>query len=144
MSNRVVAVLTVAVGLAVSVVVAWGLWLGWTRRTYEVGEVVGLVVTLAVLVVAVSLLWLWIAPRLLWLPGVATVLAVTVGITGSTAAAWSSDTTGLWAVGAFMVFIGTLIGTSLVVLPFELVRQRRRRRLDRRSAAPLERGEPCP
>ncbi|MFU8872942.1 hypothetical protein [Micromonospora sp. SL4-19] len=113
--------------LAAATVGAWWAWLGWEtgytvdpetgERTgpYAVWQVAGCVLTLALLAAVGG--W-WLNP---WL----VVPVMTVAFT----AAWSvhaasTDATGLWAVGAVLVLIGTAAGTTVVSLASWLVHRR--------------------
>ena len=103
--------------LAMATVGAWWLWLGRdTRYTvdpetgsttgpYEPWQVVGCVLTLAVLA---ALAGTRLSP---WL--VAPVMTVAFTVAWSWQAA-STDDTGLWAVGAVLVLIGMAVGTTAV------------------------------
>ncbi|MET9299443.1 hypothetical protein ABZX66_08975 [Micromonospora aurantiaca] len=103
--------------LALATAGAWVAWLswesGWTvdpqtgdmSGPYAVWQVAAAVLTLGALA-AVAGWWLNI-----WL--VATVMTVAFTVPWAVHAA-STDDTGLWAVGAAMVAIGTTIGTTLV------------------------------
>ena len=114
-------------GLAASTVAAWWLWLGRdtgyqtdpvtgvTSGPYEAWQVVGCVLTLALLAIVGGLFlrpW-FVAPTM------------TVAFT----AAWSwaaaaTDDTGLWAVGAFLVFVGLAVGSAVVSGGTWLIRAR--------------------
>ncbi|MET7471453.1 hypothetical protein ACFYON_15975 [Micromonospora sp. NPDC005686] len=103
--------------LALATAGAWAAWLswesGWTvdpqtgdmSGPYAVWQVAAAVLTLGALA-AVGGWWLNI-----WL--VATVMTVAFTVPWAVHAA-STDDTGLWAVGAALVAIGTAIGTMLV------------------------------
>ncbi|ODB77591.1 MULTISPECIES: hypothetical protein [Micromonospora] len=103
--------------LALATAGAWVAWLswesGWTvdpqtgdmSGPYAVWQVAAAVLTLGALA-AVAGWWLNI-----WL--VATVMTVAFTVPWAVHAA-STDDTGLWAVGAALVAIGTTIGTTLV------------------------------
>lgn len=60
--------------------------------------------------------------------GVATVLAITGGLTAAVAVDWSDDDSGLWAVGAGLVFVGTLAVTVVVAGVVGSIRNSTRRR----------------
>ncbi|SCG61051.1 hypothetical protein [Micromonospora inositola] len=109
---------------------AWWAWLGWetgytvdpetgaTSGPYAPWQVVGCVLTLA-LIAAVGgwLLSPWVV-----------VPVMTVAFTVAWAAhAASTDDTGLWAVGAVLVLVGTAAGTSMVSAGAGLIRRRTRR-----------------
>lgn len=96
-------------------VAAWFAWLGWdttyqtdhatgaTSGPYEAWQVVGAVGTLACVAVLAS-------PRLSVLGGA---LALAVGFAAAwTASAAPGDESGLWAVGAVLVFLSTLAGAA--------------------------------
>ena len=108
---------TAGIVLAALTVLTWWLWLGqdttyqrnaqgqWSGP-YEAPQVIACALTLTVLA------------------GLATVLLsapVVIGVTAlSFTAAWSiyaaaRDSTGLWPIGAFAVFFGTLIGMTVAV-----------------------------
>jgi hypothetical protein len=114
--------------LAAVTVGVWWAWLGWetgyavnpetgaTSGPYAAWQVVGCVLTLA-LVAAVAG---WsLSP---WL--VAPVMTVAFSIAWTRHAA-STDDTGLWAVGAALVLVGTAVGTLVVSVGARLVRRRR-------------------
>ena len=119
--------------LAVAVVSAWWLFVGSDTTyqydangvasgPYEVPQVLGCVLVVAVLTFGAALL----------LPGWVVAAVVTVAIT----AAWSvhasaGDVTGLWAVGAVGVFLGTLVGSVVVAFLAEALRQGRLHRSHR-------------
>jgi hypothetical protein len=116
-----------AVLLAAATVVTWYAWLG--RDTgyqidangnptgpYTAAQVAACVLTLAVvLVIAV----------LLRVPPLVAAAAMTVAFTVAwTAQAAATDVTGLFGVGAVLVFAGMAVGTSVVALLARLVRRR--------------------
>lgn len=103
--------------VAASTLAAWWVWLGWDTRyefdpatqtyrgPYEVWQVAGCVLTL--IVIAAIAGWL-VRP-----------LAVTLAMTAVFTAAWtwraaSTDDSGLWAVGAVLVFAGMALGSAAV------------------------------
>lgn len=108
-----------ALGAALVVLTAscwWG-WMAWdhtyqtdpatgtTSGPYQAWQVIGCVVCLIILAVGATIrlsAWLVIA-----------IMSVTFTVAWSGTAA-SGDETGLWAVGAILVFIGMLAGTGLV------------------------------
>jgi hypothetical protein len=108
-----------AVLLAAATVAAWWLWLG--RDTgyqidadghqtgpYTTGQVAGCVLTLLVLLVSTVLAGV---------PALPAAAAMTAGFTAAwTAQAAATDETGLFLVGALLVFAGTAAGTALVAL----------------------------
>ena len=116
-----------AVALAAATVLTWYLWLGRDDEyqidangvasgPYTSGQVVGCVLTLMVLLVAAVLL------RVHWLVAAA---AMTIAFTAAwTAQAAATDETGLFGVGAIMVFVGSAIGTSVVAVVTHAVRRR--------------------
>lgn len=96
-------------------VAAWAGWLGWdqerdvhpdgsTTGPYEVGQVVGLVVSLLVPVV-------WGLVRRYF---VGVVAGVTGGLTVAASYDWSDDASGLYGVGVGMVMLGSLAVTSVL------------------------------
>lgn len=103
--------------LAAATVGAWWAWLGWesgytvdpetgaTSGPYAVWQVAAAVLTLIVIAAVGG--WFW-SP---WL--VAPVMTVTFTAVWAARAA-STDDSGLWAVGAAMVAIGTAIGATVV------------------------------
>ncbi|MFC0033540.1 hypothetical protein ACFFMM_28855 [Micromonospora chaiyaphumensis] len=103
--------------LAAATVGAWWAWLGWesgytvdpetgaTSGPYAAWQVAAAVLTLIVIAAVGG----WFASP--WL--VAPVLTVAFTATWAARAA-STDDTGLWAVGAAMVAVGTAIGATLV------------------------------
>jgi hypothetical protein len=112
-------------GVAVLTVAAWWLWLGWdtqyqtdpvtgaTSGPYEAWQVVGCVLSLAVIAVVGGLL---MRP---WL----VVLAMTGAFTVSWSwAAASTDDSGLWPVGAVLVVIGLGFGSAVVSFGARAVR----------------------
>ncbi|SBT45713.1 hypothetical protein [Micromonospora auratinigra] len=113
--------------VAAATVGAWFAWLSWdvgyrvdpetgaTSGPYAVWQVVGCVLTL-VLIAALGG-W-WLSP---WL--VVPVLAVAFTAAWSVHAA-STDSTGLWAVGAVLVLLGTAAGSLVVSLGAGWLRSR--------------------
>ncbi|MCO1594726.1 hypothetical protein M8C17_06055 [Micromonospora sp. RHAY321] len=108
-----------ALYLAVATVGVWLLWLGWdtgytvdpqtgsTSGPYAAWQVIGCVLSLVLLAaLAVRRLSPWL---------VAPVMTV-VFTTAWTWRAASSDDSGLWVVGAVLVFVGTAIGSTVVSL----------------------------
>ncbi|MFF5537380.1 hypothetical protein ACFY71_33785 [Streptomyces cinerochromogenes] len=94
---------------------AWAAWLGWdqhpdvqpdgsTTGPYEAWQVIGLVLTLLVPVC-------WTAYRR---HTASAVLGTTAGLTAAAFYDWSDDSSGLFAVGAALVMIGTLAATAAV------------------------------
>lgn len=108
-----------ALGAALAVLTAscwWG-WMAWdhtyqtdpetgtTSGPYQAWQVIGCVVCLIILAVLATMrlpAWLVIA-----------IMPVTFTVAWSATAA-SGDETGLWGVGAILVFLGMLAGTGLV------------------------------
>ncbi|MET7969025.1 hypothetical protein [Micromonospora sp. NPDC005305] len=114
--------------LAAATVGAWWAWLGWesgytvdpetgaTSGPYAVWQVAGAVLTLIVIAAVGG--W-FVSP---WV--VAPVM--TVAFTAAWAArAASTDDTGLWAVGAALVAVGSAIGATVVGGGVALLRRRR-------------------
>ncbi|SBT49283.1 hypothetical protein [Micromonospora narathiwatensis] len=113
--------------LAAATVGAWWAWLGWETGylvdpetgaisgPYSGWQVAGCVLTLALLAAVGG--W-WLSP---WL--VAPVMTVAFTVTWAAHAA-STDASGLWAVGAVLVLVGTAVGTTVVSLAARLVRRR--------------------
>lgn len=107
----------IAAAIAGATVAAWWLWLGWdtTYQTdpdtgvasgpYTAWQVAGCVLSLAVIAA--------LGGRLLGPLVVTPVMTVTLTAAWSARAA-SSDETGLWLVGAVLVFVATAAGTALV------------------------------
>ncbi|GAA4576464.1 hypothetical protein GCM10023176_47890 [Micromonospora coerulea] len=114
--------------LAAATVGTWWAWLGWdteytvdpetgaTTGPYAAWQVAGCVLTLALLAAVGG-----------WLLGPWVVVPVmTVAFTVAWAAhAASTDDTGLWAVGAVLVLVGTAAGTAVVSVGARLLRRRR-------------------
>jgi hypothetical protein len=108
-----------AVLLAAATVAAWWLWLGRDTGSqidanghqtgpYTTGQVAGCVLTLLVLLVSTVLAGV---------PALPAAAAMTAGFTAAwTAQAAATDETGLFLVGALLVFAGTAAGTALVAL----------------------------
>ena len=118
-----------AVALAGATVATWFAWLG-RDSTYQVdaaghesgpytaGQVAGCVLTLAVLLVAAVLLRV---------PAPVAAGAMTIAFTGAwTLQAAASDDTGLFLVGAVLLFAGMAAGTAVVALATAWFRRRRR------------------
>ncbi|MEU2111655.1 hypothetical protein [Streptomyces sp. NPDC019507] len=95
--------------------VLWAVWLGWdqhrdvhpdgtTTGPYQAWQVIGLVLTLSAPVY-------WAASR-----GhiAGAVLGTTAGLTAAALVDWSDDAGGLYAVGAGMVMVGSLVATTAV------------------------------
>jgi len=128
--NNALRSLAGAVVLAAATVLTWYLWLGRDDEyqidangvasgPYTTGQVVGCVLTMLVLLVAAVLL------KVHWLVAAA---AMTIAFTVAwTAQAAATDESGLFGVGAIMVFIGSAIGTSVVAVVTHAVRRRGRR-----------------
>lgn len=93
----------------------WWVWTAWDRVPYDVWQVAGCVLSLiTVAVVAARRLPAWIV-----------VPAVPVGFTAAwVATASARDSSGLWAVGAVLVFAGTLLGAAVVVAAARFLRRR--------------------
>ena len=115
-----------AVVLAAATVLTWWLWLGRDTEyqidengvasgPYTTGQVAGCVLTLLVLLVAAVLLG--VRPLI-------AAAAMTIAFTAAWTAQASADETGLFMVGAIMVFIGCAIGTSVIALATHAVRRR--------------------
>ena len=116
-----------AVLLAAATVATWWLWLGRDTEyqfdangvpsgPYTTGQVAGCVLTLLVLLVSAVLLGV---------PGPVAAAASTIAFTAAwTAQAAATDETGLFGVGAILVFAGMAAGTSLVALVTGWVRTR--------------------
>ncbi|MBO2449205.1 hypothetical protein J4573_19025 [Actinomadura barringtoniae] len=99
-------------------------WLGWDQKRtvhpdgsetgpYEAWQVIGLVIVL--LVGGAYAAWRWYPAMV--------VIGVTAGLTLAVSYDWSDDDTGLWAVGATMVCVGTLMASSFVAAIVTMVRQ---------------------
>lgn len=118
------------VALAALTVAVWWVWLGLdsgyefdqatqtTSGPYEAPQVIACVVSLIVLAAAAS----WLLP----------VVPVVVTMTVAFAAAWSinaatSDSSGLWAVGAALVTVGVAAGATVIALGTKAVRRRYKR-----------------
>ena len=114
--------------LASGAALCWFAWLAWddtyqidpdtgvASGPYEAWQVLGAVVTLAVLA-SIGALWAGVQP---------TIVSLTTGFT----VAWSAtaaprDETGLWLVGALLVLAGVALGSGLVTLVVTLLFGRR-------------------
>ena len=119
-----------AVVLAAATVLTWWLWLGRDDEyqidangvasgPYTTGQVAGCVLTLLVLLVAAVLLG--VRPLI-------AAAAMTIAFTAAwTAQAAATDETGLFGVGAILVFCGCAAGTSVVAFVTHAVRRPGRR-----------------
>jgi hypothetical protein len=120
--------ITRTIGLAVLTAVIWGGWLGWDTQKdvdpvtgtasgpYQVWQIVGCVCSLAVVaVVAASLVPPWLVPPTM-------TLAFTACWTWQAA---TGDDSGLWAVGAVLVFFATAVGSIMATTVGWLLRHRR-------------------
>ncbi|QJY44764.1 hypothetical protein [Pseudonocardia broussonetiae] len=115
--------------LAVLTAASWFLWTGWAvvvpgGLRFAAWQVTATVVSAVALAV--------LAPR--WLPG--RVVAVVMPLSFS--AAWAltaraTDDSGLWAVGAVLVLLGT-VAAAAVLVPLGVALRPRSRATDRRSA----------
>ncbi|MEU3059831.1 hypothetical protein AB0P12_20625 [Streptomyces subrutilus] len=102
---------------------AWAAWLGWDQHRdvhpdgsetgpYAAWQVVGLVLTLLVAAyAAVSLCNRTVC-----------VLGITAGLTAAAFWDWSDDSSGLYALGATMVALGSLLATTAVAFVITAVR----------------------
>ena len=124
--NPVLRSLAGAVVLAAATVLTWWLWLGRDTEyqvdangvesgPYTTGQVAGCVLTLLVLLVAAVLLG--VRPLI-------AAAAMTIAFTVAWTAQASSDETGLFMVGAIMVFVGSAVGTSVVAVATGALRRR--------------------
>ena len=115
-----------AVVLAAATVLTWYLWLGRDDEyqfdangvasgPYTTGQVVGCVLTMVLLLVAAVLLG--VRPLI---AAAAMTIAFTVAWTAQAAAV---DETGLFGVGAILVFAGCAVGTSMVAVLTRAVRR---------------------
>jgi hypothetical protein len=114
-------------GLAGSTVAVWWLWLGWDTEyqtdpvtgsasgPYEAWQVIGCVLSLGVIAVVGGL---FLRP---WI--VVPTMTVPFTITWSWAAA-VTDNSGLWAVGALLVFVGLASGSAGLSFGAWLIRAR--------------------
>jgi hypothetical protein len=114
-------------GLAGSTVAAWWLWLGWDNEyqidpatgissgPYEAWQVIGCVLSLAVIAVLGGLL---LSPLI-----VVPTMTIAFTVAWSLAAA-SSDESGLWGVGAILIFVGLGFSSALLSLGASLIRRR--------------------
>jgi hypothetical protein len=125
--TRVIRALAGAAALAAATVLTWWAWLG-RDTTYQVdasghesgpytaGQVAGCVLTLAALLIVAVLLTV---------PAPLAAVAMTVAFTAAwTVQAAASDETGLFAVGAILVFVGMAAGTTVVAAFTTLMRRR--------------------
>lgn len=121
-------VITRTLGLAVLTAVIWGGWLGWDNQKevdpitgtasgpYQAWQVVGCVCSLVfVAIVAARTVPPWLVPPTM-------TLAFTACWTWQAA---TSDETGLWAVGAALIFFGMAVGSIMATTVGWLLRQRR-------------------
>ena len=106
-----------ALAVAVATAVTWWSWLGWDNEyqvdpvtgdasgPYQPWQVVGCGLTLiAIAVVGGLTLWPWIPP-----------VVLTLTFTGVWSRwAGSADETGLWVVGAGLLFVGLAVGSTIV------------------------------
>jgi hypothetical protein len=124
--NNALRSLAGAVVLAAATALTWYLWLGRDTEyqfdangvasgPYTTGQVAGCVLTLLVLLVAAVLLG--VRPLI-------AAAAMTLAFTVAWTAQASSDETGLFLVGAIMVFVGCAAGTSVVALATHAIRRR--------------------
>jgi hypothetical protein len=105
-----------ALAVATSTVAAWWLWLGWDTEhdidpvtqsysgPYEVWQVAGCVLSL----VAIAVIGGWLLRP--W------TVAATMTIAFTVAWSWQADSvdaSGLWAVGAILVFAGMAVGSAV-------------------------------
>ena len=108
----------------VAAVANYAAWLGWdqtrdvhpdgsTTGPYETWQVIGL--GLVMLVAGAYAAWRWYPAMV--------VLGVTAGLTFAVSYDWSDDETGLWAVGASMICVGTFMASSFVAAIVTLIRQ---------------------
>lgn len=118
-TTRVARQVVHVVALALLSAACWWVWMAWDRTyyvdpdtglsagPYEPWQVVGCVLCL----IGVAIAGTWLLPA--W------VVIVTMPIAFTTAwalTAWADDPTGLWAVGAVLVGVGMLAGTTVVAL----------------------------
>ncbi|MEV5829347.1 hypothetical protein AB0L25_27675 [Spirillospora sp. NPDC052242] len=112
--------------LAVAAAANWAAWLGWDRHydvhpdgrvsgPYQPWQVAGLVLVLVALTVAAA------AFRHPVTAAAAPVLGTMVAL----CADWSDDSSGLWAVGAMMAFVGLFTGAVITTAVVRVVRDRR-------------------
>jgi hypothetical protein len=124
--NSVPRSLAGAVVLAAATVLTWYLWLGRDDEyqidangvasgPYTTGQVAGCVLTLLVLLVAAVLLG--VRPLI-------AAAAMTIAFTVAWTAQASEDETGLFLVGAIMIFVGSAVGTSVVAFATHALRHR--------------------
>lgn len=105
-----------AAALALVAASCWWAWTAWDRLPYDGWQVAGCVLCLvATAGVAAGRLPAWIV-----------VPVVPVAFTAAwSATASAQDTSGLWAVGAILVFTGTLLGAAVVVAAVRWTTRRR-------------------
>ncbi|MEH0842110.1 hypothetical protein V6U81_06925 [Micromonospora sp. CPCC 205711] len=127
--NKTTRALLAGLLLALATVATWWAWLGWdtgyttdpetgaTSGPYQPWQVAGCVLTLAVVAAVAG--W-WLRP---WLVVPVMTLAFTAAWTIRAA---STDDSGLWAVGAVLVLVGTGVGVTVVSGGAHLLRRRRR------------------
>ena len=120
-SRRLIAPAVVAVLAAAT----WLAWMGWDHEyqvdasgsrsgPYEAWQVAGCVLSLAVLTAAGTL---FVRP---WLTALCVTLAFTAAFVVTEAP--RADGTGLWVVGAMLVFAGLAAGSAVVAYTVHLVR----------------------
>jgi hypothetical protein len=114
----------VAIGLlTVTTVLAYAAWLGWDQHKdigpdgetgpYQAWQVIGLVLTIGIIAAVAG----WRGHSVEAIVMITLVLTVAFSIDAST----DPEADGLWLVGAFMLFVGSLVGVSVVALAAELV-----------------------
>ena len=114
-----------ALALAGMALATWAAWLGWdqhrdvhpdgsTTGPYEAWQVIGLGLTLLAPVC-------WAAYRS---SAMAAVSGTTAGLTAAAFYDWSDAASGLYAVGAVMVMLGSLLATGAVSLVMVALRRR--------------------
>ncbi|MDH6226466.1 hypothetical protein [Streptomyces sp. MJP52] len=108
---------------------AWAGWLGWDQERdvhpdgsstgpYEAWQVIGLVLTLLAAVLRAALRRHYAGA----------VFGTAAGLAGAAWYDWSDDSSGLFAVGVFMITVTTLGVTALVCFATDAVRRRNARR----------------
>ncbi|MGY0017851.1 hypothetical protein [Streptomyces sp. cg35] len=122
--RRLTSDLVPGLALAGLALAAWAAWLGWdqhrdvhpdgtTTGPYAAWQVIGLALTLLVPVC-------WAASRR---HVTGTVLGTSAGLTVAAFVDWSDDSSGLYAVGAGMVMVGSLAATAVVCALITSVRR---------------------
>jgi hypothetical protein len=113
--------------VAAATVLAWWAWLGRDTELYldpATGDYAGPYTTAQVAGAVLTLVALLVAAVLLRVPALPAAAVMTVAFTGAwTAQAAATDDSGLFMVGAVLVFAGMAAGTTVVALLTALTRR---------------------